>query len=113
MPETAGNPPVASPPPAKILKALSLRDPGPGSSCGFSSEMGQNRGCEALEPSGPELDPKLSHLLTIKPQAKEQHSRDWGYSQLDLPSFSYPLLVPQSPPPKAPCVSSKKVLGDN
>ena len=49
--ETAGNPPVASPPPAKILEALSLRDPGPGSSCGFSSEMGQNGGYEALEPS--------------------------------------------------------------
>ena len=47
--ETAGNPPAL---PSQVFKASSLRDPGPGSSCGFSSAMAQNGGCETLELAG-------------------------------------------------------------
>lgn len=47
--ETAGNPPAL---PSQVLKALRLRDPDPGSSCGFSSAMEQNGGCETLELAG-------------------------------------------------------------
>ena len=70
--ETAGNPPAL---PSQILKALRLRDPGPGSSCGFSSEMEQNGGCETLEPGWPRWGPKLRHLLTTRPQARSNAAR--------------------------------------
>lgn len=49
MVETAGK--AQGPRLIQIFKALTLRDPGPGSPCGPSSEEEQNVDGESLEPS--------------------------------------------------------------